>query len=84
MPANIINIKVVSPNNDDVVFKLRTNTPLDKLMSKYADTILNKKVSKVSFVYDGQKIKGKDTPQSLGMVDGDIIQIEDSQKGGGY
>ena len=83
MAEESINVKVVSVGKDDIVFKLKPTTKLSKLMSKYAESILEKKPSEVTFIYDGQKVSGEDSPQGLGIADGDLIHVQDAQVGGG-
>ena len=84
MVSKIINIVVSSPGQENIKFKLRMDTPLSKLIDKYADSVINKKPSKLDFIYDGNKISRTDTPQGLGMKEGEVVTVHETVVGGGF
>ena len=82
MASKAINIIASCAGQENVTFKLKSNTPLNKLMDKYAETVLNKKSSQVDFMYEDKRIGKNDTAEKLGMRDGDVINISEAQVGG--
>lgn len=50
-------------------------------MKKYCERI-GRKIREVEFLYEGVKIKSKDTPKKLGMTDGGEITCVIEHKGG--
>jgi len=67
-----INIRVVSQTGDEVYFKIKHNTKLQKLEGAYA-TRVGKDVGSIQFMYDGNRINDDDTPPSLDTEDNDTI-----------
>ena len=82
MVSKALNIIVSSPGQENIKFKLYPDTVLEKLMDKYAETIINKDPSQLDFVYEGIKVNKDSTPRSLGMIDGDIIKVNEIPIGG--
>lgn len=76
-----IGIKVVDQMGLDVYFKLKVDTSMNRLMDAYCGK-RGISVSSVRFLYDGQRITGKDTPLSLEMENNDIIDAVAQQTGG--
>ncbi|KPI40493.1 Ubiquitin-like protein SMT3 [Cyphellophora attinorum] len=60
--------------NDEAFFKIKRTTKLDKLMKVFCDR-QGKDPFKVRFLFDGWKVLQGDTPEKLGMRDGDIIEV---------
>jgi small ubiquitin-related modifier len=83
-----IHLKVKSQENDEVFFKIKRSTQLGKLMQKYCerqgvsftDQISN--LNNVRFLYDGERILEKNTPNDLNMQSGDEIDVVIEQVGG--
>lgn len=76
-----LNIKVNDNNNNELRFKIRRWTKLEKLMKAFFER--NGKVPEtVRFFYDGRRILASDTPDSCEMEDGDTIEVYYEQKGG--
>ncbi|KAM9873441.1 Ubiquitin-like protein SMT3, partial [Verticillium dahliae] len=55
-----LNIKVTD-NNNDVFFKIKHSTKLEKLMNAFCDR-QGKALSTVRFVFEGQRVQPTDTP----------------------
>lgn len=72
LQATQINIKVISPEGDEVFFKCKMSTQLQRLMLAYTNRH-NIAPSSVRFMYANQRIHGEFTPAQLGMEDGDVI-----------
>jgi small ubiquitin-related modifier len=83
-----IHLKVKSQENDEVFFKIKRSTQLGKLMQKYcerqgvdfSDQISN--MQNVRFLYDGERLLEKNTPNDLNMQSGDEIDVVVEQVGG--
>jgi len=58
-----LNIKVTD-NNNEVFFKIKRNTKLDKLMTAFCER-QGKASSSVRFLFEGQRVQGTDTPDSV-------------------
>ncbi|KAJ2686985.1 SUMO protein smt3 [Coemansia spiralis] len=76
-----VNIKVIGPDNSEVMFKIKTSTKLSKLMTAYCSRT-GQTMGSVRFLVDGQRIGPDDTPQGLGLEEGDAIDAMTEQVGG--
>jgi hypothetical protein len=81
-PASIT-IKVGDQAGQEIVFKLRRNKVLGKLMTAYCEAKSIQNPDDVRFLYDGERLKGPETPDSLEMEDEDRIDVFLTQIGGG-
>ncbi|KAI1364629.1 ubiquitin family protein [Xylaria arbuscula] len=75
-----LNIKVTD-NNNEVFFKIKRSTKLEKLMSAFCER-QGKNVDSVRFLFEGQRVQKTDTPDSLEMTDGDTLEVHQEQVGG--
>ncbi|TLS26104.1 hypothetical protein PpBr36_05231 [Pyricularia pennisetigena] len=75
-----LNIKVTD-NNNEVFFKIKRSTKLEKLMNAFCDR-QGKSLSQVRFLFDGQRVQPTDTPDTLEMADGDTLEVHQEQVGG--
>jgi len=75
-----LNIKVTD-NNNEVFFKIKRSTKLEKLMNAFCDR-QGKQLSTVRFLFDGQRVRPEDSPDSLDMADGDTLEVHQEQIGG--
>ncbi|GAB0132330.1 hypothetical protein EsDP_00000770 [Epichloe bromicola] len=82
-PANSehLNIKVTD-NNNEVFFKIKRSTKLEKLMNAFCER-QGKSLSSVRFLFDGTRVQPTDTPDALEMTDGDTLEVHQEQVGGG-
>ncbi|UPK98132.1 hypothetical protein LCI18_009067 [Fusarium solani-melongenae] len=81
-PANTehLNIKVTD-NNNEVFFKIKRTTKLEKLMGAFCER-QGKALSSVRFLFDGTRVQPTDTPDALEMQDGDTLEVHQEQVGG--
>ncbi|EXJ71473.1 uncharacterized protein Z519_08154 [Cladophialophora bantiana CBS 173.52] len=75
-----LNIKVTDGNNE-VFFKIKRSTKLEKLMRAFCER-QGKDPKAARFLFDGQKVQAGDTPEQLEMQDGDSIEVHQEQIGG--
>ncbi len=74
-PAPSLNIRLHKvPEGDEVWFKVKTTTKLQKLFDTYA---LHKGIGSGSlrFLLDGERLRGDQTPEDVDMEDGDQIDV---------
>lgn len=77
-----LNIKVTDSNNE-VFFKIKRTTKLEKLMRAFCDR-QGKDSNTVRFLFDGVKVAKDDTPEGLDMSDGDTLEVHQEQIGGAF
>ena len=75
-----LNIKVTD-NNNEVFFKIKRSTKLDKLMNAFCER-QGKSLNSVRFLFEGQRVQPTDTPDTLEMQDGDTLEVHQEQVGG--
>ncbi|VWU51019.1 small ubiquitin-related modifier [Hepatocystis sp. ex Piliocolobus tephrosceles] len=78
-----IQVKVRSPDGAEVFFKIKKQTKLEKLMEVYCSR-LGQSSDAVRFLFDGDRIHGENTPDQLGIEDGDVIDAMVQQTGGTF
>jgi len=78
--AEHLNINVTD-NNNEVFFKIKRSTKLEKLMSAFCDR-QGKSLQSVRFLFEGQRVQPGDTPDTLEMADGDTLEVHQEQVGG--
>jgi len=73
--ANKIEIKVQGNDaNSKKTFKISKTDPLEKLMAAYCE-FRKLPRSKLKFLFDGEVLKGSETPLDLDMEDEDVIDV---------
>ncbi|CEL93224.1 unnamed protein product [Vitrella brassicaformis CCMP3155] len=77
-----LNLKVKSPDGQEVFFKIKRSTKLEKLMNAYCNR-LGQSQEGVRFLFDGERVHPHQTPEELGLEDGDVIDAMVQQVGGG-
>jgi len=80
--ANQLNLKVVTQDGNEIFFKCKMTTPLQKLMQAFCNR-QGVALNSVRFLFDGQRLSANQTPQELEMEDGDVIDVMVEQQGGG-
>ncbi|KAK0703826.1 ubiquitin-related domain-containing protein [Lasiosphaeria miniovina] len=75
-----LNIKVTD-NNNEVFFKIKRSTKLEKLMTAFCER-QGKTFASVRFLFEGQRVQPSDTPDTLEMQDGDTLEVHQEQVGG--
>jgi len=78
-----INLKVTGQDNTVVHFKIKTTTPLKKLMQAYCDR-QGLSIHQLRFTFDGERINHDATPESLNMEEDDSIDVFKEMQGGGH
>eukprot|EP00494_Astrolonche_serrata_P027054 UN27317 len=76
-----LNLKVKSQDGNEVYFKVKKTTQLNKLMSAYCSRV-GKELGTVRFLFDGERIQPEATPEQLDMEDEDEIDAMVEQHGG--
>ncbi|KAH6845183.1 ubiquitin-related domain-containing protein [Chaetomium sp. MPI-CAGE-AT-0009] len=79
-PSEHLNIKVTD-NNNEVFFKIKRSTKLEKLMTAFCER-QGKTPASVRFLFEGQRVQPTDTPDTLEMQDGDTLEVHQEQVGG--
>ncbi|KAK2069654.1 hypothetical protein P8C59_004211 [Phyllachora maydis] len=74
-----LNIKVTD-NNNEVFFKIKRSTKLEKLMTAFCER-QGKSLQSVRFLFEGQRVQATDTPDTLEMADGDCLEVHQEQPG---
>ncbi len=77
-----ITLHAMSQSGDSLQFKVRMTTPLQKVMDAYCSRMHVSEES-VRFLYDGDRVKGISTPETMNMENNDIIDVVLQQTGGG-
>lgn len=72
IPQSCIHLKVRDEEGNSVSFKLRTNTPLKKLMDIYAAR-WGARSDNFRFMFGGERLNETDTAEHMKMDDGDCI-----------
>mmetsp|Transcript_26318 Transcript_26318/g.61406 ORF Transcript_26318/g.61406 Transcript_26318/m.61406 type:complete len:94 (+) Transcript_26318:84-365(+) len=76
-----INLKVVTQDGNEIFFKCKQTTQLQKLMNAFCNR-QGVAMSSVRFLFDGQRLRETQTPAELDMEDGDVIDVMVEQMGG--
>ena len=79
--AEQLNLKVITQDGNEIFFKCKMTTPLQKLMTAFCNRH-GVAQSSVRFLFDGARIDPNQTPQQLEMEDGDVIDCMLEQTGG--
>lgn len=80
--AKHINLIVKSQQVADIHVKLKKNATFKQLFNTYCQRN-NLDHLDVRFLYDGRRIRPENTPLSLDMEEGDIVEVFSEQKSGG-
>ena len=75
-----INLKVVTQDGNEIFFKCRMTTPLERLMTAFCIR-QGVAVNSVRFLFDGGRVSPMQTPAELEMEDGDVIDVMVEQQG---
>jgi small ubiquitin-related modifier len=75
-----LNIKVVTQDGNEIFFKCRTTTPLQRLMTAFCNR-QGVAMNSVRFLFDGDRFNPLQTPMELEMEDGDVIDVMVEQQG---
>eukprot|EP00825_Cyclidium_porcatum_P042550 TRINITY_DN584_c0_g3_i4.p1 TRINITY_DN584_c0_g3~~TRINITY_DN584_c0_g3_i4.p1 ORF type:complete len:143 (-),score=42.88 TRINITY_DN584_c0_g3_i4:361-789(-) len=76
-----INLKVKAQDGEEVFFKIKKTTQFKKLMEAYCQR-QSVTLQSVRFIFDGDRILETNTPNDMGMENGDEIDVVVEQQGG--
>ena len=78
-----LNIKVKAQDGTEIFFKIKKSTQFKKLMDAYCQRqgLSN---NQCRFIFDGERIKEDDSPETLEMENGDEIDVMVEQTGGSH
>jgi len=68
-----LNIKVTD-NNNEVFFKIKRSTKLEKLMNAFCER-QGKEFKTVRFLFDGTRVTGQDTPDSVSALQHNVCVL---------
>ena len=71
-PDESLNIMLRDPTGEEVFFKIKKTTKLDKLFNAYSQR-KGVNASSLRFLFDGQRVRGDQTAGDVNMEDGDRI-----------
>ncbi|KAG9228004.1 small ubiquitin-like modifier 1 [Amylocarpus encephaloides] len=77
----LLSLTVRDQANNEIAFRVKAGTKLEKLMSAYSKE-RSLGLSSLRFFFDNHRIQKFETPQSLNMEDNDIIDVHLEQTGG--
>jgi len=79
--AEHINLKVKAQDGTEIYFKIKRSTQLKKLMEAYCNR-QGLSMAQCRFIFDGDRVREDQTPESLEMDNGDEIDAMVEQTGG--
>lgn len=82
-PDNTITFTMVNGAGNELTFKMNRTKQFNSAMKNWCER-MDQKFESVRFVFDGNPIKPTDTPEGLGMDEGDRIDVMIQQTGGCY
>ena len=65
------------------MLKIHRNAKIGNLRHQFCE-VKKLECSSIKFLFDGQRVRDQDTANSLGLMDGDIIEAFKEMKGGGW
>lgn len=77
----IINIRVRSQQGEEILFKIKPHTVMDKVIKAFSDKI-GVDPSTLRLTFDGQRVTGTQTAAQIELNDGDVLDIMEFQVGG--
>eukprot|EP00919_Chromeraceae_sp_WS-2016_P022608 GHVR01053681.1.p1 GENE.GHVR01053681.1~~GHVR01053681.1.p1 ORF type:complete len:101 (+),score=26.98 GHVR01053681.1:69-371(+) len=76
-----LNLKVKATDGNEVHFRIKRTTKLEKLMTAYC-TRLGQNIDAVRFMFDGDHVRKEQSPNDIGLDDGDVLDAMLPQIGG--
>lgn len=76
-----VTLRVLGSDNIEIFFKIRRKTPLRKLTHAYCARS-GQDPAQVRFMFNGERLSGTETPDSLEMEENDVIDAMVEQTGG--
>nr|ODN93166.1 hypothetical protein L203_00435 [Cryptococcus depauperatus CBS 7841] len=75
LDSNTLNIRIVNSNHEEVFFKIKRKTKLNKLKIAYADRV-GTDVNAIRLLFDGARILEDQTADDLELEDGDALEVQ--------
>lgn len=79
--SGYIKLKVLGNDSNEIHFRVKMSTQMYKLKRSYSEKA-GVQLPGLRFLFDGKRITDDDTPKSLEMEDGDVIEVYQEQSGG--
>ena len=79
--AGTLDIKIKDQQENETFFKIKNHTKFGKVFDAYCDRQSLAR-NTVRFLFEGTRVQDTDTPESLDLEDGDMIQAMLEQVGG--
>lgn len=76
-----ITVIVEDQTGKTMQFLLKNTTTMQKLLEKYSQ-VAGSTAHKLRFIYKGRTVEQNDTTETLGMADGEKLEVFSSQIGG--
>ena len=74
MSQDVLNLKVVGQDSNEINFRISMSTQMGKLKKSYSERV-RVPVSSLRFLFDGRRINDNDTPKQLEMKQDDVIEV---------
>ena len=82
MKPDTLTIFVKDQSGVETHFRIKTHTLLKKVFTAYKKKTGQESVDSVRFLFDGERLKDDDTPDKLGLEEGDQIDVVMMMDGG--
>ncbi|KAJ0333899.1 hypothetical protein COL922a_010271 [Colletotrichum nupharicola] len=73
-----INVKIVDTTGHTIVFKIKRDTRMQKVMAAFCER-QGKDPKSVRFIFDGTRLVEDDTPRILDLEEDDVIEAQQEQ-----
>lgn len=80
--SQYVTVKVRSPDGEQVLYRIKKKTRLQKLMNSYCQRTGQNEHS-IRFLFEGERLRPEMTAEDVGLQEGDLIDAMISQVGGG-
>ncbi|KAJ1606038.1 ubiquitin-like protein SMT3 [Cryptosporidium canis] len=80
--SQYVTVKVRSPDGEQVLYRIKKKTRLQKLMNSYCQRTGQNEQS-IRFLFEGERLRPEMTAEDAGLQEGDLIDAMISQVGGG-
>ncbi|OII77927.1 ubiquitin family protein [Cryptosporidium andersoni] len=76
-----VTVKVRSPDGEQVLYRIKKRTRLQKLMNSYCQRT-GQNENSIRFLFEGERLRSEMTAEEAGLQEGDLIDAMISQVGG--
>ncbi|KAH8583417.1 ubiquitin family [Cryptosporidium sp. chipmunk genotype I] len=80
--SQYVTVKVRSPDGEQVLYRIKKKTRLQKLMNSFCQRTGQNEQS-IRFLFEGERLRPEMTAEDAGLQEGDLIDAMISQVGGG-